>query len=266
MGKPMLLQPKLLNVDRTPHRPTKRRKKITLVFDEGKRREFLQGFRKRKLQRQQRAKEELQKQLKEEKKRIKREARELYEKLLSSRDVPQIQQQRREEEQVLAENFYETEEHTVNIVELNMQDLSRKNALMGDNNNNEEESGSSAAEDETSDRLESRHGEEIVGMSAAAAPPPLSEREKRRSRSTSGAEAKSENHTHGRVTTTTTTTTKYKNGTDVKREIKRTAWRRVKDSKAFRLKQKLERNKNRKESLRTRKRIEKMQRKRKGKK
>ncbi|XP_017888046.2 nucleolar protein 12 [Ceratina calcarata] len=66
------MQPKLLNVNRTPHRP-KKRKKITLVFDETKRKEFLQGFRKRKLQRQQRAKEELQKQLKEEKKRIKHE-------------------------------------------------------------------------------------------------------------------------------------------------------------------------------------------------
>ncbi|XP_017879404.2 uncharacterized protein LOC108632480, partial [Ceratina calcarata] len=152
-------------------------------------------------------------------------ARERYKKLVSSRDIPEIQQ-------LLTENSYETEGHTVSIVELNMQDLSKKNALIGDNKGSD-----SNTENEVSD-TESRHSEEIVGMS-------LKGKKEKRSKSM---KERIEN-----------------NGTDVKKEIKRIALKKVKGSKVFQQKQKLERQKNRKESLRKRKRVEKIQ-KRKGKK
>ncbi|KAI4501471.1 hypothetical protein M0802_003348 [Mischocyttarus mexicanus] len=111
-----------------------KRKGITLVFDEDKRRQFLGGFHKRKLQRQKKAQEELVKQLKEEKKRIKQDARERYKKLLSNRDVPEL-------EKLLSEREFETENHTVSILEMDIDSLYEKNKCIGINkavDNNEE--------------------------------------------------------------------------------------------------------------------------------
>ncbi|XP_014603836.1 PREDICTED: nucleolar protein 12 [Polistes canadensis] len=103
-----------------------KRKSVTLVFDEDKRRQFLGGFHKRKVQRQKKAKEELLKQLKEEKKRIKQDARERYKKLLSNRDVPEL-------EKLLSEREFETENHTVSILEMDIDSLYEKNKCIGIN-------------------------------------------------------------------------------------------------------------------------------------
>lgn len=103
-----------------------KRKSVTLVFDEDKRRQFLGGFHKRKVQRQKKAKEELLKQLKEEKKRIKQDARERYKKLLSNRDVPEL-------EKLLSERQFETENHTVSILEMDIDSLYEKNKYIGIN-------------------------------------------------------------------------------------------------------------------------------------
>ncbi|KAI4489263.1 hypothetical protein M0804_004761 [Polistes exclamans] len=103
-----------------------KRKSVTLVFDEDKRRQFLGGFHKRKVQRQKKAKEELLKQLKEEKKRIKQDARERYKKLLSNRDVPEL-------EKLLSERQFETENHTVSILEMDIDSLYEKNKCIGIN-------------------------------------------------------------------------------------------------------------------------------------
>ncbi|XP_043504963.1 nucleolar protein 12 [Polistes fuscatus] len=111
-----------------------KRKGVTLVFDEDKRRQFLGGFHKRKVERQKKAKEELLKQLKEEKKRIKQDARERYKKLLSNRDIPEL-------EKLLSEREFETENHTVSILEMDIDSLYEKNKCIGINravDNNEE--------------------------------------------------------------------------------------------------------------------------------
>ncbi|XP_076758572.1 nucleolar protein viriato [Xylocopa sonorina] len=219
------MQPKLLDVNRIPSQPKKRRK-ITLVFDEKKRREFLKGFRKRKLQRQQKAKEELQQRLKEEKKRIKLEARERYKKLLSNRDVPEIQE-------LLSQQEYETEGHTISILELNVADLAEKNALMGENKGiNEVENGEEEEEEESNKNSE--NGEEIVGMNLNKSKEPKNSKET--------VEEKEVNNTK-----------------DLKKVIQRAVSKEMKKSKAFRQKQKFERQKNKKESMRKRKRIEKFQ-------
>lgn len=102
------------------------RKKKILVFDESKRKEFLCGFRKRKLERQKKAKEELQRMLKEEKKRIKQENKESYKKLIvSSRPIPDIEQLLKEE--------YEDDDVNVKIVELSSDTLQKKDLVIGEN-------------------------------------------------------------------------------------------------------------------------------------
>ncbi|XP_047359355.1 nucleolar protein 12 [Vespa velutina] len=115
----------MLNVNKKKKQQNKR-KNITLVFDENKRRQFLGGFHKRKVQRQKKAQEELQKQLKEEKKRIKQDARERYKKLLSNRDVPEL-------EKLLSEQEFETENHMVSILEMDIDSLYEKNKCIGIN-------------------------------------------------------------------------------------------------------------------------------------
>ncbi|XP_043248680.1 nucleolar protein 12 [Colletes gigas] len=215
-------QPKLLNVNRIPGQPRKRRK-ITLVFDEDKRRDFLTGFHKRKLQRKKKAQEELQQQLKEERKRIKHDAKESYKKLLSSRDVPEIQQ-------LLSEREFETDGHTVSILELNVADFAEKNALIGENKGTDE---TESKEEEQSDQ-NSEDDEEIVGMTL-----------KKRKTVKSSKEI--------------TKDTQICNRKDVKRTIRKAALEQVRKSKAFQKKQNLNRQKNKKESLRKLKKVEKIQ-------
>ncbi|VVC86554.1 nucleolar protein 12 [Leptidea sinapis] len=103
-----------------------KKKKISLVFDEGKRRDYLCGFRKRKLERKKKAKEELQQLLKVEKKRIKQENKESYKKLIvSSRPIPDI-------EQILQEE-YEDDDVNVKIVELSNETLQKRDIVIGEN-------------------------------------------------------------------------------------------------------------------------------------
>ncbi|XP_015435544.1 PREDICTED: nucleolar protein 12, partial [Dufourea novaeangliae] len=216
------MQPKLLNVNRIPGQPKKRRK-ITLVFDEKKRRDFLKGFHKRKVQRQKKAQEELQQQLKQERKKIKQEARERYKNLVSNRDIPEIQQ-------LLSQQEYETEGHTVSILELNVADLTEKDTFIGENkgindveNTNEEENDENSEGDE-----------EIVGMA-------LDKKKKIKN-----AKQSTENKP-------------IDNKKDLKRAIKKAALKQVKNSRVFQQKQKLERQKNKKESMRKLKRVQKIQ-------
>ncbi|CAD6203469.1 GSCOCG00009777001-RA-CDS [Cotesia congregata] len=119
--------PQLLNVDRNKGQKVKR-KKFTLVFDEEKRKEFLTGFRKRKLQRIQKAKEEFEAQCKEEKKRIRREAKENLKKLVSQRDIPEL-----EELVAQTEHKYEMQGKTVSILELDVNQLRQSDNWIGEN-------------------------------------------------------------------------------------------------------------------------------------
>ncbi|XP_011313788.1 nucleolar protein 12 [Fopius arisanus] len=141
--------PQLLDVTRQPGRP-KKRKKITLVFDEEKRKDFLGGFHKRKLQRRRKAQDELKVKLKEEKKRIKQEARERFKTLVSQRDVPEL-------EELLQKTEYEADGKTVSILELNVNDLSQSCNWIGENRPKYEEE--SEEEEE-----EGHQGEKVPGM------------------------------------------------------------------------------------------------------
>ncbi|OAD62045.1 hypothetical protein WN48_07403 [Eufriesea mexicana] len=148
-------------------------------------------------------------------------SRERYKKLLSSRDIPEIQQ-------LLSQHEYETEGHTVSILELNVADLAEGNALIGENKGIEENESNEIEESAKN----SENDEEIVGM-------PLNIK-KQTKNSKETVEEK-----------------QIKSGKDFKKAIKRNALKQVKKSKVFQQKQKLERQKNRKESMRKRKRVEK---------
>ncbi|CAL1676099.1 unnamed protein product [Lasius platythorax] len=205
-------QPQLFDVNKRPGQP-KRRKKITLVFDEEKRREFLGGFRKRKLERKKRAQEQLQKQLKEEQKKIKQAARERYKKLVSHRNVPEI-------EELLSKQEYDLESHTVSILELNVADLAEGSRWIGENKIAEKK------EEEQDDESEHSNNDddEIVGMS-------LQEKQKNPIQQ----KPKSDSQ-------------QIKSSKELKREIKKATLKQIKKSKAFQQKQRLEQQKNKKQN------------------
>ncbi|XP_030750495.1 nucleolar protein 12-like [Sitophilus oryzae] len=136
---------------KSKRRPKNRANKIHLVFDETKRREFLTGFRKRKLLRKKQAQENFEKELKEERKRLKADAKESYKKLVvSSRDIPELENLLREE--------YEEDDVTVKVVELNTNDIAKQNNWIGLNQPkyNEEEQEEASSNEDTK--------EEIPGM------------------------------------------------------------------------------------------------------
>ncbi|XP_012284169.1 nucleolar protein 12 [Orussus abietinus] len=220
--------PRKFDVNRIPGQPKKRRK-ITLVFDEEKRRDFLCGFHKRKVQRQKKAQEELKQQLKEEKKRIKRDAKEHFKSLVSNRDVPEVQE-------LLSRKEYEMEGRTVSILEVNIGDLTQDNKWIGENKVSYESDHESKDEEETDDF------EDVAGM------------ELNRDRPSPVKPA------------VTKPPKKFNTEKDVKRVIKKTATKEIQKSKAFRLKQKLERTKNKKQSLKKQKNIQKKQEGKRGKK
>lgn len=202
------------------------------------------GFRRRKLERKKKAQEELQKQLKEERKKIKQEvnthnhsivivriyfriiinifqAREQYKKLLSHRDIPEIQN-------LLSQQEYETEGHTISILELNVADLAENKALIGENKGVNEED-----EDEKQNNENSEDNEDIIGMW-------LNEKKIKEPKQS-------------------TVNNQITNKKDLKKTIKKAALERVKKSKAFRWKQKIERQKNKKESAKKLKRLQEAQ-------
>ncbi|XP_046753729.1 nucleolar protein 12 [Diprion similis] len=212
--------PKVLNVNRTPSRP-KKRKTVNLVFDEEKRREFLGGFHKRKLQRQKKAQEELEKQLKEERKRIKQDARESYKKMLvSRRSIPEL-------DELLSKEEYEVEGHTISVLELNAADLAEKSNWIGENrvsHLNEEECSDGGTERDCTDAED-----EVIGMELRT-----KETVPKKQDQSSEADVKKPD-LHMKKT--------------VKRVIRHQAMKQVQKSKVFQLKQKIERRANKKISL-----------------
>ncbi|XP_046481656.1 nucleolar protein 12 [Neodiprion pinetum] len=212
--------PKVLNVNRTPSRP-KKRKTVNLVFDEEKRREFLGGFHKRKLQRKIKAQEELEKQLKEERKRIKQDARESYKKMLvSRRSIPEL-------DELLSKEEYEVEGHTISVLELNAADLVEKSNWIGENrvsHRNEKMCSDSETEKNSTDAED-----EVIGMELRT----KKTVPKKQDQSSEADVEKTDLHMKKAV----------------KRVIRHQATKQVQKSKVFRLKQKIERQKNKKISL-----------------
>ncbi|XP_013199811.1 nucleolar protein 12 [Amyelois transitella] len=196
-----------------------KKKKVALVFDENKRKEFLCGFRKRKLERKKKAQEELQRLLKEEKKRIKQENKEAYKKLVvSSRPIPDIEQLLQEE--------YEDDDVNVKIVELSSDTLQKKDLVIGENKPKVIEG---SAKKMVSKKKDSALRNEIPGMASDF------ESESEESSPENDSEDKKEN--------------KLKTKKEVKRMLKKQATKKIQKSKVFQMKSKLDRVQNKKKSL-----------------
>ncbi|KAH8270497.1 hypothetical protein KR018_010819 [Drosophila ironensis] len=114
------------------------KKKLEIVFDEKKRREFLTGFQKRKNERRSRAKAQLAKDLKEERKRIRSEVKDAFKHLKKSFEpLREITEQDRAEEP--REDTYEDDDVQVKIVELTTNELTAQRNMLGANTAEESE-------------------------------------------------------------------------------------------------------------------------------
>ncbi|XP_026499042.2 nucleolar protein 12 [Vanessa tameamea] len=186
------------------------KRKISLVFDETKRKDFLCGFRKRKLERKKKAQEDLQRMLKEEKRRIKQENKESYKKLVvSSRPIPDIEQLLQEE--------YEDEDVNVKIVELSSDTLQKKDIVIGENRPKE------AVEKKVKAKMKVDLSKEILGMAS------IEQNE------SEVAESEEEDDDED-----------LKSKKDVKKILKKQATKKLQKSKVFQMKTKLDRIQNKK--------------------
>ncbi|XP_075973863.1 uncharacterized protein LOC142975093 [Anticarsia gemmatalis] len=191
-----------------------RKKKINLVFDETKRKDFLCGFRKRKLERKKKAQEEMKRMLKEEKKRIKQENKESYKKLVvSSRPIPDIEQLLQEE--------YEDEDVNVKIVELSSDTLQKKDLVIGENKPKEKVKKTI----EKPKKKDNQTTKAITGMG---------------SDEESAQEEESEQEDDDN---------KIKTKKEIKQMLKKQATKKIQKSKVFQMKSKLDRIQNKKKSL-----------------
>lgn len=186
-------------------------KKVTLVFDKAKRKDFLCGFRKRKLERKKKAQEEIQRLLKEERKRIKQENKESYKKLIvSSRPIPDIEQLLQEE--------YEDDDVNVKIVELSSDTLQKKDLVIGENRPKD-------VEKKKPKKTKDNNIKEIPGMGLEEESPEESEDEQ---------DGDEEN--------------KLKTKKEIKNMLKKQATKKIQKSKVFQMKSKLDRIQNKKKS------------------
>uniref|UniRef100_A0A1I8QCX7 Nucleolar protein 12 n=1 Tax=Stomoxys calcitrans TaxID=35570 RepID=A0A1I8QCX7_STOCA len=105
------------------------KKKVEIVFDPQKRKEFLTGFRKRKNERRKRAQQELERNLKEERKRIRLEIKDGIKHMKKSFEpLKEITEADR-----LNEDEYEDDDVKVKIVELSTGDLAAQRCMLGQN-------------------------------------------------------------------------------------------------------------------------------------
>ncbi|KAL3274371.1 hypothetical protein HHI36_015769 [Cryptolaemus montrouzieri] len=164
-----------------------------------------EGFHKRKLQRKKQAKEKFEKDLKEEKKKIKAEAKESYKKLVvSHRPIPELES--------LLEEEYEDEDATIKIIELSTNEIAKRNNWIGPNQPkySSDHEGENDIEDDSNEEVE-----DIPGM---------------------------ELHTK-KVKIVEKKTKKFETEKDVKKELKKIATKTVQKSKVFQMKNKMERQK-----------------------
>ncbi|ERL94116.1 ribosomal RNA-processing protein 17-like [Dendroctonus ponderosae] len=201
------------SVKRGNKKPKKRAKKVNLVFDEVKRRDFLTGFRKRKLQRKKHAQEKLENDLKEERKRLKSDAKESYKKLVvSHRDIPELEK--------YLSNEYEEDDVTVKVVELSTNEIAKQSNWIGANR--------PKYESDQEEEVKPEDPEEIPGMELKAKTPKATK-------------------------VTKPSTKQFHSEKQVKKELKKQATKNVQKSKVFQKKNKMEQRKQKKQSLRANK-------------
>lgn len=208
-----------MSADKPKKKARGRKVKINLVFDETKRREFLGGFRKRKVERQKQAQEEIKQKLKDEKKRIKQENKEAYKRLVvSHRPIPELEK--------LLEDEYEDEDVNVKIVELSAENLGANNRWIGQNKPISEEQVVQEEASHVSDE-DVEDDNELPGMGL-----------KLKKTTEANSEGENEKPSEDNV----------KSKKEIKKILKKQATKKIQKSKIFQLKNKLERQKNKKKS------------------
>lgn len=141
------------------------------------------------------------------------QARERYKKLVSHRNVPEI-------EELLSKQEYDLEGHTVSILELNVADLAEGSRWIGENKIAEKKEKEQDDESEHSNNDD----DEIVGMS-------LQEKQKNPIQQKPKFDSQ-----------------QIISSKELKREIKKATLKQIKKSKAFQQKQRLEQQKNKKQN------------------
>lgn len=201
----------------------KKKRKVNLVFDPQARREFLTGFHKRKVERKAKFKEDLKQMLKDERKRIKQEAKESYKKLVvSHRSVPEVEHLLHEE--------HDLGTHSVEIKELSTNELAQQNNWIGANQIKYEVKDEEPSADEAENASRQSDSELIPGMDLKRKP------------KKDVAPAKQSD------------VMELKSAKDIKKVIKKQATKQVKKSKVYQLKNKIEKQKNKKKSLQQKRR------------
>uniref|UniRef100_A0A2M4ANM9 Nucleolar protein 12 n=1 Tax=Anopheles triannulatus TaxID=58253 RepID=A0A2M4ANM9_9DIPT len=239
------------------------RPKLELVFDPEKRAEFLGGFHKRKLHRRKIAQGVLQRRLKEEKKRIRAEAKENMRKLYQSqKPIPELADLVKDGDEDDQEEEYDTENVTVKVVELSTSALAKENNWIGENrgavlaqDEANEESGQSSEEDEDDEDDHKRIGV-VPGME-------LEGEKKVKRKLTPFVETEDADEEGKAKKPVTEEKPKPKKGPvlnlegirskkDLKHKLKRYALKSMKSSQAFRQKNRLQKQKQLKQSRRVR--------------
>ncbi|XP_035904338.1 nucleolar protein 12 [Anopheles stephensi] len=243
------------------------RKKTELVFDPQKRMEFLTGFHKRKQHRRKVAQGEMQRKLKEETKRIRTEAKEKMKNLYHSyKPLSELTEEDKAEEQ---EDEYDTENVTVKVVELSTRDLAKENNWLGENRVIVKDASGSEAEDASDDdELDENQLGVIPGMELEGEKKvkrkhkPLAEEDASDEAAEKGdkSEAEKQKPKKGPVLNLDGIRSKK----DLNHKLKRYALKSMKNSQAFRQKDRVHKLKQLKKSRRIRHQKEKHMKQKKG--
>ncbi|XP_034481148.1 nucleolar protein 12 [Drosophila innubila] len=213
-----------------------KKKKVEVVFDPQKRKEFLTGFRKRKNERRSRAKADLDRNLKEEHKRIRQEVKEGFKHLKKSFE-PLRELTDEDKVEGTQKEAYEDDEVQVKIVELTTNDLAAQRNMLGANIAEDSEE-----EEETQDNNEDDENQtdRIPGMDFD-----INASRKRKADTEDGA-------TSSKTAKGTAINTEIKSKKDLDKLMKTKTLKKIKKSKLFKMKERIDNKNNQKKAKRDR--------------
>uniref|UniRef100_A0A1A9W7N8 Nucleolar protein 12 n=1 Tax=Glossina brevipalpis TaxID=37001 RepID=A0A1A9W7N8_9MUSC len=205
------------------------KKKLEVVFDPEKRKEFLTGFRKRKNQRRKRAKQQIERCLKEERKRIRQEIKEGFTHLKKTFEPLR---ELTEEDKIIESNEYEDNDVQVKIIELTTSEMAARRNMLGENQGCDSEENTEEANSESESIIEANI---IPGMDYDIVKKNNEERAETQSEETFKKKVKVSNQN-----------TNLESKRDLDRLKKKKSLKQLKKSKVYKLKERLEKKMNQK--------------------
>ncbi|KAM8710034.1 hypothetical protein ACLKA7_016776 [Drosophila subpalustris] len=213
-----------------------KKKKVEVVFDPQKRKEFLTGFRKRKNERRSRAKADLERNLKEEHKRIRLEVKDKFKHLKKSFEpLRELTDEDKVEER--QKDAYEDDEVQVKIVELTTNDLAAQRNMLGANiaEDSEEEEETQVNSDDDENKTDC-----IPGMDFD-----INATRKRKAKT-------DETATSSKAAKEIAIDPEIKSKKDLDRLMKTKTLKKIKKSKLFKMKERIDNKNNQKKAKRDR--------------